>query len=67
MLYVVNAPAGRGPYEIEATLFYQTLGARYAAELFMQDVPEMKHFAKLYNAADPRPEMLGQSIRILKD
>lgn len=61
VLYIVDAPAERGPYRIEASLLYQVLGSRYAAELFTHKVPEMKKFRKLHDAADPRPKTLDRT------
>ena len=65
--YVVDAPLTHQPYRIEATLHYQTLGARYAEELFRHDVPEMKHFQSLYGSADAKPELLGQDVRTVAE
>ncbi len=59
--YVIDGIAGSGPFKIEASLYYQVLGARYASELLACDVPEMAEFAKLYTAADPRPELLDRA------
>lgn len=60
VVYVVDAPPNRGPFRIEATLYYQTLGARYADELFTHDVKEMRYFRTLYEQADTRPETLSR-------
>ncbi len=65
--YVVDIVPGRGPYKIEAALFYQVLGSRYAAELLSHDVPEMRAFAELYAAADPRPELLSRAEQTIAD
>lgn len=63
VLYAFQAPPGRGPYRVEASLHYQVLGSRYAAELFTHKVPEMKKFRKLHDAADPRPKLLDRSTQ----
>jgi hypothetical protein len=60
--YIVDAPLNRGPHRIEADLLYQVLGSRYADELLTCDVPEMERFRKLYQAADPRPELIDRKI-----
>ena len=65
VLYVIDAPSERGPYQIDATLHYQVLGSRYLAELFTNDVPEMRVFRKLYNTASPRPELLHRTTRTI--
>jgi hypothetical protein len=59
--FVIRRLEGRAPFQIEASLHYQVLGARYAAELLACDVPEMKEFAKLYATADARPELLDRA------
>ncbi|RMG18975.1 MAG: hypothetical protein D6731_00460 [Planctomycetota bacterium] len=53
--YFVDLPARAGPLTVEATLFYQVLGARYADELFAWDTPEVRFFRSAYEAADRRP------------
>jgi hypothetical protein len=59
--YVVDGVDGRSPFSIKASLFYQVLGSRYATELLAHDVAEMREFAQLYAAADPRPELVAQA------
>jgi len=51
--------AGR-PARLEATLLYQPLGARWAAELFTFDTPEIATFRRFYEAADAGPEELAR-------
>jgi hypothetical protein len=64
--YIIRGLSGRAPFQVEASLCYQVLGSRYAAELLACDVPEMKEFAKLYAGADPRPELLGRTEATVK-
>ena len=59
--YVIRDLNGDGPYRVEASLHYQVLGSRYADELLVHDVPEMKEFAELYATADARPELLART------
>jgi hypothetical protein len=66
VLYVVDALAKRGPYRIEASLHYQVLGSRYAAELFTHKVPEMKKVRKLYEAASPHPKSLDRTAQTIE-
>jgi hypothetical protein len=47
------------PIELEASLHYQVLGARYAAELFTFDTPEVTAFRALYDAADLTPSIVS--------
>ena len=65
--YRVDVPVDSGPFRVEADLWYQVLGARYAAELFRHDVPEMRQFKRLYESADPRPELLNRVHHSTKD
>ena len=44
---------------IEVSLLYQTLGARWAAELLSWETPETKTFRRLYEQADRAPEVLA--------
>jgi hypothetical protein len=60
--YVVDdIPPTAGKLKLQATLYYQVLGARFAAELLENDVPEVRVFDRLYRAADPRPEILART------
>ncbi|MEZ6187317.1 MAG: multiheme c-type cytochrome [Planctomycetota bacterium] len=58
--YRVRAPRAAGPYTVEATLLYQPLSARFAAELFAYRTPEVEAFAAYYAAADRTPERVAQ-------
>jgi hypothetical protein len=53
--YRFEAPAGSGPYTIEARLHYQTISARFAQELFAIDAPEVRAFEALWDDADRTP------------
>jgi len=48
-----------GPLQVEATLLYQPLGARWAAELFTVDDPAVARFRAMYEAADRTPVVLA--------
>lgn len=45
-------------YRVEASLLFQTLSPRHAAELFTNDTPEVQQFRKMYHAADRKPELI---------
>ncbi len=47
--YDLPAP-GTGPLTVEVDLLYQTLNARFAAELFALDAPEIARFRAMYDA-----------------
>ncbi len=51
----------RGPLTIEASLLYQPLGARWAAELLRWPTPEVAAFGTLYERADRTPEVLARA------
>ena len=51
----LRLPASSGPYVLEAELLYQTLGARFAAELLEHRTPEVVAFQAAWEAADRRP------------
>jgi hypothetical protein len=61
VLYRVNAPLSAGPYQVEASVFYQSLSARFAAELFEYRTPEVDAFKTYYEAADRTPDMVDQA------
>jgi hypothetical protein len=52
------ALAGR-ELNVEVELLYQTLSARWAAEMFLYDTPQVARFRELYEAADRAPEILA--------
>ena len=51
----------QGPYQVEVRLLFQTLSARWAAEMFTVETPEVARFRRLYEAADLRPEVLASA------
>jgi hypothetical protein len=57
--YEVSLGDSEGPWTIEAALVYQPLGARFAAELFTADTPEVRGFQALYEAAKRGPEWIA--------
>ncbi|MCO5171839.1 MAG: cytochrome c family protein [Planctomycetes bacterium] len=60
--YEVVAPLASGPYEVEATVLYQPLSARFAAELFRYATPEVEAFRAYYEAADRTPESVARAV-----
>jgi hypothetical protein len=63
VIYPVIVPeTARGEYRIEVRLLYQVLSPRFAAELFETDAPEVAAFRRMYEAADPRPEVLAATV-----
>jgi len=57
--YTIAAPAAAGPYTITAELCYQTLSARFAAELFAVDATEVRAFERMLKTADRTPVIIG--------
>lgn len=55
---VYRIPAPPGPLQVTVSLHHQALGARYAAELFRHQTPEVRAFQRYYRAADPTGETL---------
>jgi len=47
---------------IEAALYYQPLGARWAAEILRFETPEIDRFRKLYEQAELAPEVLARDV-----
>lgn len=63
VLYKIDTTGRKGPFQIQATMHYQTLGSRYAAELFQNDVQEMSEFRRLYESAQPVPELVARDSK----
>lgn len=55
VLYRFRAPRRKGPYRVSAELLYQTLGSRYAAELFRSETSEALELRSRWESSDPRP------------
>jgi hypothetical protein len=51
--YAVTVPEGRGPYRVEAALYYQTIGYRWAENLRPFDADETRRFVRLYQEMAP--------------
>ncbi len=47
--YMVNVPAGGGPFQVDVELLYQPIGYRWAHNLEKYDAPEPKRFVGYYN------------------
>lgn len=62
--YELEAPGGA--LEIEATLFHQSISARWAAELFRLEAPEIAAFRRMYEAAELAPEALASDRAALR-
>jgi hypothetical protein len=61
VLYQITVPDDVRAYVIDAELLYQPISARFAAELFTVDAPEVAAFRRMYEAADPRPEVVARA------
>ena len=57
--YRITAPASAGPYTVRAEFCYQTLGARFAAELFAIDTSRVRAFERMFNEADREPVLMS--------
>jgi mono/diheme cytochrome c family protein len=66
LVYKVPVGDRPGPFAVQVKLLFQTLGARYAAELFEHQTPEMKAFRELYQAADRTPVTLAEAAARLE-
>lgn len=61
VIYEVPLGEAQAPFTVEATVLYQTLGARYAAELLRHDTPEVRELRGYYQRADKRPELVAET------
>lgn len=61
----VDAPAAAGPYEVDVQLVYQPIGARFAAELFALDAPEIRAFERIWDASDRSPSPIAGATVVL--
>jgi hypothetical protein len=57
----VTAPMAAGPYQVDVQLVYQPIGARFAAELFALDAPEIRAFERIWDASDRSPEPIASA------
>jgi hypothetical protein len=55
-----------GELRVEVTLLYQSLSARWAAEMFVYDTPQVARFRELYEQADRAPEVLATCIEMIR-
>ncbi|MCA9705313.1 MAG: hypothetical protein KDK70_05660 [Myxococcales bacterium] len=63
--YRVLAPAGAGPYDVEVELGYQAIDPRFAAELLALEAPEIRAFARMWEAAEREPEPVVSAALVL--
>jgi hypothetical protein len=59
--YEIPWEGGPARYVVEAALLYQPLSARYAAELFASDAPEVARFRRMLEKADRTPEVVAEA------
>ena len=60
LLLELPVPDAAGPLRVELSLLYQTLGARWAAELLAYDTPQVREFAAYWALADRTPVTLAR-------
>lgn len=63
--YTVDVSGRTGPFTVETELLYQTLSARWAAELFASGTPEALGFQVMYEAAQRGPEQVASDTLAL--
>lgn len=61
--YVVEVGDAPGPFHVEASLLYQSAGARYLAELLEFDTPQVRALRRLYDSADRTPALVASDTR----
>ena len=66
IVYVVDAPAAEGPYEVRVEMVFQVVSARFANELLAVDTPEIRAFERYYRLADVRPEPVAEAVAIAR-
>lgn len=54
------------PLQIDTRLLYQSLNARWAAELFEYDTPEVQLFRQLYEQSEVRYEQIARQRAVLR-
>jgi hypothetical protein len=57
--YEVALPNATSALRVDVTVLYQTLGARYAAEILAYTTPEVNEFRGYYAKADKTPETIA--------
>jgi len=62
---VALPPATSGALTIEVTLLYQTIPPRWVDPLRSVDDEHARRFVRMYDAADPRPEVLAETTQTI--
>lgn len=62
--YDVDLAGAEGPFTVEAELWYQPIGHRWAHNLAQQDAPEIEFFVGAYEGLAPRSATLLASDRV---
>lgn len=60
------ALGGKKPASIEVSLVYQSVGGRFARELFQVDTPEVRAFRTMYERANRKPVSVATASKPLK-
>jgi hypothetical protein len=61
VVYEIPWKEERARYVVEVALLYQPLSARYAAELFASDLPDVAKFRRMLEKADRGPEVVAEA------
>jgi len=64
---VVPIAEGQDAFVVEAELLFQTLGSRFAAEFFRNDLPEVRRFQRMFDAADRAPVVVARASLTVRD
>ncbi|MHC4548825.1 MAG: hypothetical protein ACYTEZ_08600 [Planctomycetota bacterium] len=59
--YEIALAAEPKGFSVEVALLYQPLSARFAAELFRIDAPDIRRFRQLFEAAERAPELVARA------
>ena len=57
----------RIPLEVEASLHFQTLGARYAEEIFRFETPEVERFERMFRKVGNKTELVARTTRRIRN
>ena len=59
--YAIDVAGASAPLQVEVSMFYQSLSARFADELFVVDTPEIQAFRDMYMRVSRQPEFVAMA------
>ena len=55
VIYNISTAGSAGPWVVESTLYYQSVGSAFVSDLRQDSTPQISRFAQMYDSADLTP------------